>query len=154
MPINYAFFSTIVGYRSAHGNGLWVIFGSPVNFLCLEVLCCNFKPFWTSFGKERFNIFLLSILFIPALGGSLWRRFYGHWLSSKYNILNDRSRQSEWNWVFAFLIWFLIVIIGKCCDEVLVSEAAETNLVAGQAVIKVVGHIHWRKKGGDGGGQY
>jgi len=45
------------------------------------------------------------------------------------------------------------VIIGKCCDEVLVSEA-ETNLVAGQAVIKVVGYVRWRKKGGDGGGQY
>ena len=45
------------------------------------------------------------------------------------------------------------MIIGKCCDEVLVSEA-ETHLVARQAVIKVVGYVRWRKKGGEDGGQY
>ena len=62
VSINYASFSSIVGYKLAHENGLWVIFVSPVNCLCLEVLCCNFKPFWTSFGKERFNIFLPNSL--------------------------------------------------------------------------------------------
>lgn len=45
------------------------------------------------------------------------------------------------------------MIIDKCCDEVLVSEV-ETDLVAGRAVIKVVGYVRWRKKGGEDGGQY